>query len=560
MTAQKDEETFVEINIDEEAIDNVEKNNDERTNDEKNTDNNNNENTVNNSNNNENTDKKDDELDPLNAVGSFGRFQQLVIAIFCVIVLFPVYHITITYFIADIPSWRCIANSATCRSNATFTNKDLARCSMKRSEWEYTMAKSYSIITQWDLDCDRKWLSDLVTSIFFLGWIIGAPIIGWISDNVGRRIILIHTVNVILLTSILSAFVPNIFYFIGCRFVIGFCMNGTYPLMMLIITGIVGDKYQTYTSLTIFAAVMVGLSILGIKSLFITEWKFLYVACSVPYIVTIPFLKFVPESLSFLQAKGKQREMKELFQRMAYWNKKNCPSYIASPQQPQAAANHVSNPLELFKTRKLALATSLPAVITFFNIVVYYGLYFQAGDLGGSLHRDYLIITAPEALFSFLNVYFSDKFGLQKMTLCWTSISSLACVGLIFTAGNDALKTVNIFQGMLGKCCNGVAFSSLTSWATTLIPAHLRSEAMSIGISVSRMGGLAAPWMISCFSELYFKLPFITMSIMGVLSCLLIVSLMRFEIAEKKKKAKVVSFNEGNAVEAYTNVVVELEV
>ena len=62
---------------------------------------------------------------------------------------------------------------------------------MNREDWEYIEKKEYSVTTQFDLVCEKEWLSSFASSIFFLGWMAGGMVLGWFADNFGRRTVLI---------------------------------------------------------------------------------------------------------------------------------------------------------------------------------------------------------------------------------------------------------------------------------------------------------------------------------------------------------------------------------
>jgi len=90
-----------------------------------------------------------DDILPL--VGEFGKFQ-IILNIFLCILQFPgIMLIFLPYFSQHSPSWKCVQGSTVCTLNGTFDRTDVnydKRCDMARSEWEYTEAKEYSIVTE----------------------------------------------------------------------------------------------------------------------------------------------------------------------------------------------------------------------------------------------------------------------------------------------------------------------------------------------------------------------------------------------------------------------------
>ena len=90
-----------------------------------------------------------DELLPI--IGEFGRFQIIVDIALCILQAPGIMLIFLPYFSQHNPPWKCVANSSTCLLNGAYSlaSKSYeARCQLPRSEWEYTEAKDYSVVTQ----------------------------------------------------------------------------------------------------------------------------------------------------------------------------------------------------------------------------------------------------------------------------------------------------------------------------------------------------------------------------------------------------------------------------
>ena len=105
-------------------------------------------------------------------VGEFGRFQIILLSMFCFALTPMTFHTLIMYFAALNPAWECVPGDSICTTNGTFLADNNARCSMPRESWRYTQPETYSIVTQFDLYCSREWAIHLTTSIFFVGWTV----------------------------------------------------------------------------------------------------------------------------------------------------------------------------------------------------------------------------------------------------------------------------------------------------------------------------------------------------------------------------------------------------
>ena len=71
----------------------------------------------------------------------------------------------------------------------------------------HTQKKYTSLVTQFQLDCERKSIVSLLTAIFFVGWAVGAIVNGVVSDRFGRRIAFIPSLLTIFVLGFASPFV-----------------------------------------------------------------------------------------------------------------------------------------------------------------------------------------------------------------------------------------------------------------------------------------------------------------------------------------------------------------
>lgn len=84
----------------------------------------------------------------LTNVGEFGRFQILMEAIHCLLQIPYTLMILLPYFTQDSPAWMCSVNSTRCNETGPLPSTNKLRCKLPRSEWEYTLPKDYSVVTE----------------------------------------------------------------------------------------------------------------------------------------------------------------------------------------------------------------------------------------------------------------------------------------------------------------------------------------------------------------------------------------------------------------------------
>lgn len=102
--------------------------------------------------------------------GSFGKYQ-LYLCILIFLTKFPVaFHQMAIIFLSPKVEYTCIGSS----NNET--------CPCPNPEYD-TSIFTNSIIMEWDLICDRKWLTSFTQTLFQLGTLLGSVFFGMASDR-----------------------------------------------------------------------------------------------------------------------------------------------------------------------------------------------------------------------------------------------------------------------------------------------------------------------------------------------------------------------------------------
>ena len=176
--------------------------------------------------------------------GEFKFFQWIVGGIFCAMMIPSTFQVLIMQFAALNPNWRCVENSTVCRFNGTLSPKNKSRCFLKRSEWEFTESRDYSIVTYFDIYCEKEWVIELSQSIVFLGSLVGSIVLGWGADNYGRKIIIFISMGSILILGFINSFISNLGLFVAFRFAIGIFIPGTNIQMSVLLSEMTGSRFR----------------------------------------------------------------------------------------------------------------------------------------------------------------------------------------------------------------------------------------------------------------------------------------------------------------------------
>ena len=456
----------------------------------------------------------------LTFVGGYGPYQWMLNAIFALFQLPQTFPNLIMYFAALSPTWKCAENSTICISNATFASDDISRCSMKKEDWVYTESHDFSVTTQFDLVCNDEWIINLTTSIFFLGHMFGSAVIGWMADRFGRKTVFFPCTGIIIVSGFIAAFSPSITIFLAFRFISGFAKPGANVQAYILISEIVDGSHRALAGMLLWVAFSVAQCVLGLKAYFIRKWKLLFIACTAPYLFFMLFYPLVPESLRWLRLHGKTEKLKKHSSKIAKWNKKVLPDNILISTK-HLEENHQTNPLDLFKTKKIAYSTLAQGYMWMVSAMVHYGLSLAADDLGGNLYLNFILISAIEFPAIASAIYFCNKFGRKKTISFSKLIASISIITLAFLPSSGKMKYGRLALGMLGKFFITLSFDAVYTWSIELFPTELRGKGMGFLQVLSRIGAASSPFISKGLKALHHSAPFITMGSLGTTSFLI---------------------------------------
>ena len=158
-----------------------------------------------------------------------------------------------------------------------------------------------------------------ITSYGLVGMMIGALGIGTLADVIGRRAcILVSVVGFSLFTALL-AFAPNPEVFGVLRFLAGLGLGGLLPTAATLVSEYARARRGSSSITFMMTGYHVGgmlTALLAIPILPLLGWQAMFVVGALPALVLVPLmLKNLPESTSFLVARGRRDEAEGLAER-----------------------------------------------------------------------------------------------------------------------------------------------------------------------------------------------------------------------------------------------------
>uniref|UniRef100_A0A663M664 Major facilitator superfamily (MFS) profile domain-containing protein n=1 Tax=Athene cunicularia TaxID=194338 RepID=A0A663M664_ATHCN len=375
------------------------------------------------------------------------------------------------------------------------------------SGWVYPSAQQPSLLTEFDLVCDRKYLNDISQSIYMVGLLLGAMIFGPLSDRIGRRPVILIAIFIQGLFGVGIAFVPHFYVYMTFRCVVGASVSGITMTILALATEWVGTSSRPKAVLISHCFFAIGQMILAGLSYGIRNWRLLEIAGSAPVFVLFFYIWVLPESARWLVTKGRIEEAKKVLQKAASINKRTIPPGLLE-QVPVVTWGNACCP----QRRPSAFADSL----------VYYGLSLNVTNFGLDIYLTQLAFGVVELAARYSCIFLLQRFGRKKTQAVVLLLSGLMCLIIICIPEDQPVATTVL--AIIGKFTASASFSTSYVYSAELFPTVIRQTGVGLCSMSARVAGIMAP-LIRLLGQYHQAIPmaiFGSVPVVGGLLCFLL--------------------------------------
>lgn len=398
--------------------------------------------------------------------------------------------------------------------------------------YDHTEVQS-SIVTNWDLVCEKEWLAKLCQPTFMLGVLIGALVFGDIADRVGRVKIMMVTSLCQFVFGVAVAFSGNYYIFVVLRFLLAMVSSGYLVVVFVYVTEFTGIKVRTWTSQHLHAAFAVGIMVVALTGYLVRVWWIYQIILS---ICTSPFLLFCwkfPETPFYLMAKGRYTETQNLLDTMARVNgieSRLKAEELLEPEKNGTALLQKAVPqndkklsiLDLFGSWRMAWRTCIVWAIWFIGSLGYYVFSLSSVNLGGNQYLNLFLVGLVELPSYLVGCFAMDRIGRKNTCAPALLLGSVACILIIVVPAD--IQPLTVALSMVGKFSIAIAFGLIYLYTCELYPTIIRSLAVGSGSMMCRVGSVVAPFCVY-LADVWIYLPQLIVGILafviGVLTFLL---------------------------------------
>ena len=300
---------------------------------------------------------------------------------------------------------------------------------------------------------------------------VGALIAGPIAEWAGRKKVLILCSLLFLISAIFSALPQSFMELVVARFIGGLGVGVASVVSPMYITEIspanIRGRLVALNQLAIVVGILCSyLSNWTLLDTGINNWRFMLATESIPSVIFLFGLIFVPESPRWLMKKGDEKGALRILNIVS--GKNNAVKELAeikeSLLQKTVSIKELLHP-SLRKVLIIGVLFSLFAHLTGIDTIIYYGpiIFLESGFQTDDAFLASVMIGVTNLVFTIIGIFMVDKFGRRILLLV-----GMAGMGVSMT--------------LVGFCMESSIISA--KWTLLWIMTYIASFAMSIGVVI----------------------------------------------------------------------------
>jgi putative MFS transporter len=336
-----------------------------------------------------------------------------------------------------------------------------------------------------------------VASAGFLGMAIGASLGGLLADRLGRRQVFALTLLVYGVFTGLSALSWGIGALIALRFLVGLGLGAELPIASTLVSEFAPARIRGRIIVILESFWAVGWTAAAVIGYFVVPigdngWRWALALGAVPAVWAIVVRLGLPESVRFLEGKGRHAEAEKIvteFEEAAGERRVEAPAAASAPDAASKTGPTIFS--AALRRRTISLW-----IVWFCVNFAYYGAFIWLPTLlvaqGFTLVKSFeytLIITLAQLPGYAVSAWLVEKWG-RRVTLAVFLAGSAVSAGLFGTAGE--VSAILAFGAMMSFFNLG-AWGALYAVTPELYPTRVRGTGAGWAAGFGRLASIIAP-------------------------------------------------------------------
>lgn len=348
-----------------------------------------------------------------------------------------------------------------------------------------------ALAVHWDLD---KSTTSWIASVGFIGMAVGASLAGLLADKIGRRQVFAATLLLYGLATGASALVTSVGALMVLRFIVGLGLGGELPVASTLVSEFSPRRVRGRMVVILEAFWALGWIMAALIGTFVVAgsdngWRYGLALGAVPALYALYVRLGLPESVRFLESKGRHEEAEAIVR-----------SFEAQATHVEPVVAEVPEPIEggiwgpALRRRTAAFWT-----VWFCVSLAYYGAFIWIPSLlveqGFTLVRSFaftLIITLAQLPGYAAAAWLIEVWG-RRVTLS-AFLAGSAVSALLYGLASAPWQI--IAAGCLLSFFNLGAWGALYAIGPELYPTEIRATGTGAGAAFGRVGSILAPLLV----------------------------------------------------------------
>jgi MFS transporter, AAHS family, benzoate transport protein len=371
----------------------------------------------------------------------------------------------------------------------------------------------------------------LIGSVALIGMLIGATTVGTLTDTVGRRRMLIGSLAWFSVMTSLCATATSPELFGVFRFLAGLGLGGVLPTA----SALSGEYSHPKARNLVFAIIFSGFPVGGIIAAFTGMsviprfgWQAMFLLGLLPLVLVVPVAwKFLPESITFLQAKGRHAEAESTARRWNISLEDTREKTSASTQATSGSGSNDPSPVKALLSRDYVVATLCFLAMSCLCLFMIYGfntwlpeIMRRAGYSSGSALGFLLMFNLGAVVGQLLISLAADRLG-SKPVIVTTCLQAGLAVILLSLRLPTAVLYAAVALGGVGAMG---AQTFVLAYVSDYYPVRMGATALGWTLGFGRLGSMLAPPLLGLIigAGLAFQWNFYALAVPGVIGAALI--------------------------------------
>ena len=306
-------------------------------------------------------------------------------------------------------------------------------------------------------------MTGLLGAATLLGILVGAPLIGRVTDRYGRRTVMIADLAVFVVASLAQIFANDVWTLIALRFVLGFAIGADYPIAGALIAEFApprlrGAAVNTMQVTWFFGAAVAYIAGYALLRTGPQSWKWILASPALFAAIGLALRASAPETPMWLAARERGDVLRASFATIVQ------PRYLGS--LTFVAVMWLLQVVPLF-----AIYTFAPAVLSAL------GLGDQSSPVGS------VAITIAFLLGSIASLPLVERWGRRPLCIAGFAVAAVA-FGLLLTG----VTGIAVMSFVAYAVSIGAAAGLELLYPAELFPTAIRATATGVAAGVSRIG------------------------------------------------------------------------